>query len=148
MAAAILPHSAMPQSRPKGLSILNKRGEEMMNRQSAKRKGVCIVTPAPWTAAMAAALMPLSLSGRSTTPIVFAGLQTTVSVSSLIAPVGVAISARNLFVLDRGANQVIEARAHSSSQKTVATGLLAPAAMDADTAGSRSKSTKEKTHGK
>ena len=88
---------------------------------------------------MAVALMPLSLPGQSTTPLVFAGLQTTVRVSSLIAPVGIGISARHLFVFDRGANQVIEAPAHSSSQKTVASGLLAPAAMAADTAGSGSK---------
>jgi hypothetical protein len=120
----------------------------MMSRQSAKRKGGCIVTLAPWTAAIAVALMPLSLPGQSTTPIVFAKLQTTVPGSSLIALVGVATSARNLFVLDRSANQVIEAPANSSSQKTVANGLLAPAAMAADTAGSRSTSTKEKTHGK
>jgi len=90
----------------------------------------------------------MSLPGQSTAPIVFAGVQTTASVSSLIAPVGVAISVRNLLVLDRGANQIIEAPAHSSSQKTAGTGLLAPAAMAADTAGSRSKSSKEKTHGK
>ena len=107
-----------------------------------------MVTPAPWTVAIAVALMPLSLPGRSTTPLVFAGLLTTVPVSSLIAPVGVAISARNLFVLDRGANQVIEAPANSSSRKTAASGLVAPAAMAADTTGSGSKSTKEKTHGK
>jgi hypothetical protein len=92
--------------------------------------------------------MPLSLPGQSTTPLVFAGLRTTVPFSSLVASVGVAISARNLFVLDRGANQVIEVPANGSSQKTVAGGLLAAAAMAADTAGSRSKSTKEKTHGK
>ena len=97
---------------------------------------------------MAVALMPLSLPGQSTTPLVFAGLQTTAPGSSLIAPIGVAISAGNLFVLDRGANQVIEAPANGSSQKAVASGLLAPAAMVADTVGSRSKSTKEKTHGK
>jgi hypothetical protein len=96
---------------------------------------------------MAVALMPLSLPGQSTTPLVFAGLQTTAPFSSLIASVGVAISARNLFVLDRGANQVTEVPANSS-QKTAASGLLAPAAMAADSAGSRSKSTKEKTHGK
>ena len=120
----------------------------MMSRQSAKRKGGCIATPALWMAAMAAALMPLSLPGQSTTPLVFAGLQTTVPSSSLIAPVGVAISARNLFVLDRGANKVIEVSANGSSQKTVAGGLLAAAAIAADTTGSRSKSAMEKTHGK
>ena len=120
----------------------------MMSRQSAKRKGGCIVTLAPWTAAIAVALMPLSLPGQSTTPLVFAGLRTTVPFSSLIASVGVAISARNLFVLDRGANQVTEVPANSSSQKTAASDLLAPAAMAADSAGSDSKPTKEKTHGK
>ena len=119
----------------------------MMSRQSAKRKGVCIVTPAPWTAAMAVALMPLSLPGQSTTPLVFAGLQTTVPGSSLIAPVGVAVSARNFFVLDRSANQVVEVPASGSSQRP-AGGPLAPAAMAANTAGSLPKSTKEKTHGK
>ena len=117
----------------------------MMSRQSAKRKGGCIATPA--MAVMAVALMPMSLPGHSTTPLVFAGLQTTVPGSSLIAPVGVAISARNFFVLDRSANQVVEVPANGSSQKT-AGGLLARAAMAANTAGSRSKSTKEKTHGK
>ena len=117
----------------------------MMSRQSAKRKGGCIATPA--MAVMAVALMPMSLPGHSTVPLVFAGLQTTVSGSSLIAPVGVAISARNLFVLDRSANQIIEVPANGSSQKT-AGGLLAPATSAADTAGSHSKSTKEKTHGK
>ena len=96
---------------------------------------------------MAVALMPLSLPGQSTTPLVFAGLQITVPGSSLIARVGVAISARNLFVLDRSANQVIEVPANGSSQKT-AGGLLAPATSAADTTGSRSKSAMEKTHGK
>lgn len=100
-----------------------------MSRQSAKREGACIVASAPWTAAMAVALMPLSLPGQSTTPLVFAGLQTTQPVSSPIARAAVAIFAR-------------------SSQKTVASSLLTPAAMAADTAGSRSKSTKENTHGK
>ena len=58
------------------------------------------------------------------------------------------LSARNLFVLDCGANQVTEVPADSSSQKTAASDLLAPAAMAADSAGSDSKPTKEKTHGK
>ena len=117
-ASALIPYISYGPGNPRsfgtaaeptqGTSILNKRGEDMMSRQSAKRKVGCIV-----------------------------------SVSSLIASVGVAISARNLFVLDCGANQLTEVPANSSSRKTAASGLLAPAAMAADSEGSDSKPTKE-----
>ena len=41
-------------------------------------------------------------------PFTFGGLETAVPVSGLAAPAGVTIASDNLFVLDRGANQVIE----------------------------------------
>ena len=115
-----------------------------MSGQSSKRKGGCIVTPAPWMAAIAVALMPQSLSGQSTTPLVFTGLQTDSRPVRLVAPVGVATSAGNLLVLDFQANQVIGA---GRPQKTVAKGFTASTTKAADTPGSASKSTKEKNNG-
>jgi sugar lactone lactonase YvrE len=86
--------------------------------------------------ALVLAALPLMLTGQTTPPLSFAGIQTTVPVSGLASPAGVAFdSSGNLFVLDRTGNQVIEVPANGSPQKVVASGLNAPAGIAADAAG-------------
>jgi hypothetical protein len=86
--------------------------------------------------ALAIAALPLMLSGPTTPPLSFAGVQTTVPVSGLASPAGVSFdSSGNLFVLDSSGNQVIEVPANGSPQKVVAGGLNAPSAIASDAFG-------------
>src|SRR5262249_52280171 len=53
-------------------------------------------------------ILPVALFGQTTPPVSFMGVQTTVPVTGFTSMAGVAAYPGNLYVLDRGGNQVIK----------------------------------------